>query len=88
MSDNLICWFPSIYEWDAYIQVFIDPLFSDIRNHGKTYDQNLAINVEYIIGDEKCYFPCMQCKWIKIIIVFKGTSKKHLLEHGHLEGGK
>jgi hypothetical protein len=39
------------------------------------------------IGDGRCYFPCKKCKGIKRRRINRSTTRKHCLEHGHLEGG-
>jgi hypothetical protein len=41
----------------------------------------------HVDSDGKCYFPCNQCKGLKIIILVRKTTKIHCFMYGHCEGG-
>jgi len=62
--------------------------FPETSNRDKSSDHNQPIDIQGIIGDGKCYCPCMQCKGIKIRRVLKETTGKHCLEYRHFKGGK
>jgi hypothetical protein len=38
-------------------------------------------------GDGKCYCPCCQCKGFNRRRILITTTKRHCLQHGHVEGG-
>jgi hypothetical protein len=38
-------------------------------------------------GDEKCYFPCNDCRGLQIRRILITTAEKHCREKGHAEGG-
>jgi hypothetical protein len=38
-------------------------------------------------GDEKCYFPCYDCRGLQNRRLLITTSQKHCREKGHAEGG-